>query len=181
MVLALLYRPIEEVQREELAEVKRLIDDIKFTDALDETALILEGWDLGGQRIFMVLHHLYLTRFCLYCVLFDMRQLLRTAEAKVRKKALGILRFWLNSICVHTVSGHSEAQSCAPFVLVGTHKDLGQSPIRPLSVLSVQLYCVRSVSSVFCVIAFVIPLRKTTPRSQSCYTRHSARTRHGPG
>ena len=126
------YRPIEEVQREELAEVKRLIDDIKFTDALDETALILEGWDLGGQRIFMVLHHLYLTRFCLYCVLFDMRQLLRTAEAKVRKKALGILRFWLNSICVHTVSGHSEAaQGCAPFVLVGTHKDLGQSPIRP--------------------------------------------------
>ena len=119
------YRPIEELQREELAEVKRLVDDIKFTDSLDENALVLEGWDLGGQRIFMVLHHLYLTRYCLYCVLFDMRQLLRTAATKARKRALGILRFWLNSIMVHTVSGDSEAaQGCAPFVLVGTHKDL---------------------------------------------------------
>ena len=72
----------------------------------------------------MVLHHLYLTRYCLYCVLFDMRQLLRTAATKARKRALGILRFWLNSIMVHTVGTEEDDDCCAPFVLVGTHKDL---------------------------------------------------------
>ena len=30
-------------------------------------------WDFGGQEEFYVLHHLYLTRFAAYAVVFDMR------------------------------------------------------------------------------------------------------------
>jgi hypothetical protein len=104
--------------------------------ALD--SLILEGWDLGGQRIFFTLHHLYMTRFSVFCVLFDMRQLCHDAARRfpdafqgvppgveVRQYALGVLRFWLNSIVVHTVGADDD--SCAPFVLVGTHKDIVHS------------------------------------------------------
>eukprot|EP01048_Picozoa_sp_COSAG05_P000363 COSAG05_NODE_9_length_39734_cov_180.598067_27_plen_1828_part_00 len=90
-------------------------------------SLILEGWDLGGQRIFYTLHHLYMTRYSIYCVLFDMRQLLPTAAKNVRTNALTVLRFWLNSIVVHTAS-NTEDDSCAPLVIVGTHKDLVPSP-----------------------------------------------------
>eukprot|EP01043_Picozoa_sp_COSAG02_P082677 COSAG02_NODE_20849_length_813_cov_1.362745_2_plen_100_part_01 len=67
-------------------------------DALGEDALTLEGWDLGGHPIYLVLQNLYVKRNCLYCVMFDMRQLVRIAATKVRKKALGILLSWLNSI-----------------------------------------------------------------------------------
>ena len=30
-------------------------------------------WDFAGQEVFYVLHHLYLTRFAAYAVLFDMQ------------------------------------------------------------------------------------------------------------
>jgi hypothetical protein len=35
--------------------------------------LRLSLWDFGGQEVFYVLHHLYLTRFAAYAVLFNMQ------------------------------------------------------------------------------------------------------------
>eukprot|EP01050_Picozoa_sp_SAG11_P037609 SAG11_NODE_14920_length_595_cov_0.812500_1_plen_154_part_10 len=108
------------MSRSEIEDAIRLLPGRAKT--LD--SLILEGWDLGGQRVFFTLHHLYMTRYSIYCVLFDMRQLL-PGEPE-RKHALAVLRFWLNSITVHTVN--EVDTSCAPFVLIGTHKDLVPSP-----------------------------------------------------
>eukprot|EP01047_Picozoa_sp_COSAG01_P002145 COSAG01_NODE_55_length_31115_cov_105.202533_2_plen_1797_part_00 len=122
-------RPQEEME----AAIRMIPGCAKALDSL-----ILEGWDLGGQRIFFTLHHLYMTRFSVFCVLFDMRQLCHDAVSRfpdafqgvppgveVRQYALGVLRFWLNSIVVHTVGADDD--SCAPFVLVGTHKDIVHS------------------------------------------------------
>eukprot|EP01047_Picozoa_sp_COSAG01_P047861 COSAG01_NODE_4611_length_4879_cov_9.632845_3_plen_851_part_01 len=84
--------------------------------------------------MFMTLHHLYMTRYSVYCVLFDMRQLVPDVDTRFpgafpavpvgvspTKHALSVLRFWLNSIVVHT---RDESGSCSPLVIVGTHKDL---------------------------------------------------------
>ena len=115
--------------------IRRLAGNLKTRDSL-----IIEGWDVGGQPIFAVLHHLYMTRYSFFCELFDMRQLVPDAEQRFpdafpdvphgvspRKHALAALRFWLNSIVVHTAGAEQEDDLCAPFVLVGTHKDIVQS------------------------------------------------------
>ena len=116
-------------------DIRRLAGNLKTRDSL-----IIEGWDIGGQPIFAILHHLYMTRYSFFCELFDMRQLVPDAEQRFpdafpdvphgvspRKHALGALRFWLNSIVVHTAGAEQEDDLCAPFVLVGTHKDIVQS------------------------------------------------------
>ena len=38
--------------------------------------LRLSMWDYGGQDNFYVLHHLYMSRFCVYLVMFNMQWLL---------------------------------------------------------------------------------------------------------
>ena len=38
-------------------------------------------WDFAGQEVFYVLHHLYLTRFAAYAVLFDMQVRPKPSEA----------------------------------------------------------------------------------------------------
>ena len=119
----------------QVEDIRRLAGTLKTRDSL-----IIEGWDLGGQPIFAILHHLYMTRFSLFCELFDMRHLVPDAEQRFpdafpdvphgvspREHALGAMRFWLNSIVVHTAGADPEDDFCAPFVLVGTHKDIVQS------------------------------------------------------
>ena len=91
-------------------DIRRLAGNLKTRDSL-----IIEGWDIGGQPIFAILHHLYMTRYSFFCELFDMRQLVPDAERRFpdafpdvphgvspRKHALAALRFWLNSNVVHT-------------------------------------------------------------------------------
>ena len=83
--------------------IKRLPGSAKMLNSL-----ILEGWDLGGQPIFAVLHHLYMTRYSFFCLLFDMRQLVANAEQRfpdafpgvpagvsALNHCMGVLRFWL--------------------------------------------------------------------------------------
>ena len=86
----------------------------------------------GGQRIFQVIQHLYLTRFGVYALAFRLTDLL-SQDAKIRDEALEYLRFWLQSVSTHAVATPEqllEAQvtdedetRLAPMLLVGTHLD----------------------------------------------------------
>ncbi len=91
-----------------------------------EQALRLSLWDFAGQDVFYSLHHLYLTRYCVYLVMFNMEWLSSSAGDDVKKECLGFLRFWLNSILVHAVDPAD--QSIAPIFLIRTHKDIVCDP-----------------------------------------------------
>ena len=68
-------------------------------------------WDFGGQRVFYSLHHLFLTRYGVYLVVFDLKK-----HKKKPAESFDFLQFWLQSIRLHAKK--------APVILVGTHVDL---------------------------------------------------------
>ena len=78
-------------------------------DAKD--AIRISIWDYGGQSVFYTLHHLFLTRFGVYLVVFNLTELLERPD-----ESSNYLLFWLNSIKLHAPS--------APVLLVGTFLDL---------------------------------------------------------
>ena len=80
------------------------------------TDLILSLFDFGGQSVFNIIHHLFLTSYGVYVVVFNMVDMLDH-----KQKCLTELSFWINSIVMHT--RHSEGSNTAPVFLVGTHKD----------------------------------------------------------
>jgi len=84
----------------------------------DNVSLIISFWDFGGQRVFYSLHHIFLTRYGIYLVVFDMRKIL-SKDQQVSKSAKEYLEFWLKSIKAHA--------SNAKVILVGTHHDIIQS------------------------------------------------------
>ena len=87
--------------------------------------IVVSVSDYGGQDVFYALHHLFMTRNAVYIVVFNMEWLLEAGP--VRDKALSYLRFWINSITVHTYD--SATGSLAPIAIVGTRKDQVSSPI----------------------------------------------------
>ena len=87
-------------------------------------ALRLSLWDFGGQNKFYVLHHLYLNRYGVYVVMFNMEWLLPGAPEY--DGCLEYLDFWLSSISMHAVD--SKDGSLAPILLVGSHKDKVSRP-----------------------------------------------------
>ena len=91
----------------------------------DTSKFVISLFDYGGQTVFNVIHHLFLTRYGVYTLVFNMEQLV-SSDPAVRENCLSTLSFWLNSIVMHTWS--EEAQATAPVFLVGTHKDLVSSP-----------------------------------------------------
>ena len=80
----------------------------KYPDIQNQ--IILTVWDYAGQELFYQMHTLFLTRYGIYLVVFDMEKLLNDTKYELNR-----LKFWLDSIYVH-------AQG-APFILIGTHKD----------------------------------------------------------
>ena len=67
-------------------------------------------WDFGGQSVFHNLHHLFLSRYSVYLVVFKMPHMLKDPQ-----RAAEMIRYWLNSLALHAKG--------APILLVGTHKD----------------------------------------------------------
>jgi len=77
----------------------------------EEISLII--WDYGGQEVFHVLHHLFLTEKGIYVVVFDIREIigrdkfkdkLSEKEFKMMDSVEGSIetvRFWLESIRLH--------------------------------------------------------------------------------
>ncbi len=107
-----------------------------MTEVIDESLLkelgktvspsniVVSVSDYGGQEVFYALHHLFMTRNAVYVVVFNMEWLLEAGP--VREKALSFLRFWINTITVHTVD--ATTGSVAPIAIVGTRKDRVSTP-----------------------------------------------------
>lgn len=85
-----------------------------------QNPLKLMAWDFGGQDVFSTLHPLFLTRYGVYLVVFDMRRLSSDGSEANRSACLSNLRYWLFSIVESTRS--ATENSAAPIFLVGTHK-----------------------------------------------------------
>ena len=79
-------------------------------------ALAFSVWDYGGQRVFQTVQHLFLSRYGVYVLAFDLTKLRGgSAESAVTKGSLEYLRFWLQQIGMSALG--------APLVLLGTHLD----------------------------------------------------------
>lgn len=79
--------------------------------------LTITFWDFGGQKVFYSLHHIFLTRYGIYMVVFDMRKFQNSNE---RVEAIEYVEFWLHSIKSHAPN--------AKVVLIGTHFDSINNP-----------------------------------------------------
>ena len=113
---------VEEESLEELDVARRYSEGIYGTimEGGEETRVQLTIWDYGGQRVFYALHHLFLTEYGVYTLVFDMREVLKNED-----DAVEYLQFWLKSIALHAPS--------APIVLVGTYRDVvGDSKWKPI-------------------------------------------------
>ena len=84
-----------------------------------QESLRLSLWDCAGQENFYMLLHLYLFRYCIYPLLFNMEWVLPGAPE--REECLKFLTFWLGAISMHAVD--PKDGSIAPILLIGTHKD----------------------------------------------------------
>ena len=72
-----------------------------------------------------VIHHFFLTRYGVYCVVFNMECLIHDDE-ETRTRCLDTLKFWVNSIVVHTFN--PQTTETAPIAFVGTRKDVVSNP-----------------------------------------------------
>ena len=91
--------------------------------------------DFGGQSVFNLLHPLFMTRFGVYTLVFNMEDLLLPDDSEQYKRGIVSLKFWLNSIAIHTMSEVKDEtiegtttssrviEKTAPVVIVGTRKD----------------------------------------------------------
>ena len=82
--------------------------------------------DFGGQDVFDPLHHLFITRTTVYIIVFNIQWLSSRADGTVKSRALHYLRFWIESVVVHTYNPVDKSTS--PICLVGTHADIVSSP-----------------------------------------------------
>jgi GTPase SAR1 family protein len=105
------------------------VDTATFNKCLSEniarkdqgSELIISLYDFGGQDIFNVLHHFFMSKFGVYIVVFDMELFLSKDEEK-RESCMKHLKFWMNSIVMHTYD--EKSGKTAPVALVGTRGDL---------------------------------------------------------
>ena len=104
--------------KKQVAIDEELVLKCLSSSVANESDLIIALFDYGGQSVFNVIHHLFLTSNGVYVLAFNMEWLV--AEGPNRVQCLDYMRFWLNSIAVHTMK---EDGSTAPVVLVGTRKD----------------------------------------------------------
>ena len=111
--------PTAFIEEEDIAKrfnADLIAEALKEEDNPTKQKLTLSIWDYGGQEVFYALHHIFLSEFGVYCVVFDMSLLVgSSATQATREKCIQRVQFWLRSICMHAKS--------APVFLVGTRKD----------------------------------------------------------
>ena len=98
----------------DMSLVMKYLAEVKVSDA----DLILSLFDFGGQSVFNIIHHLFLTSYGVYLLVFNMMDIL---DDNKREQSLSEMSFWINSIVMHTRDAMSGL--VAPVFLVGTHKD----------------------------------------------------------
>ena len=131
----------------------------------EEEPLRINLLDFGGQKAFYSLHSLYLTRYSVYLVVFNMQWLVGPAADEVgrdgmtkRASCFSFLTFWLNSIYLHAKAADD---SVAPILLVGTHGDRIRSAAEHEAISSM-IHDRFKASPVF---SSVIPLKQGTAGS----------------
>lgn len=106
------------VVRKEVKPVNEYKYDEKLSAdvAKEKDSVSISIWDFGGQRVFQTLHHLFLTRYGVYLLVFSMREAQKDFE-----KCRGYMHYWLSSISVFA--------STAPIIVAGSFFDqaLGDS------------------------------------------------------
>eukprot|EP00300_Choanocystis_sp_HF-7_P010705 c17098_g1_i2.p1 GENE.c17098_g1_i2~~c17098_g1_i2.p1 ORF type:complete len:1351 (+),score=321.26 c17098_g1_i2:301-4053(+) len=88
-------------------------------------SVTFSAWDYGGQDVFYSLHALFLTRYGVYLVVFNMEELADSAKPDTRAQCLEFFKFWLFSIAVHARGANN---TTPPVIIVGTHKDQVPDP-----------------------------------------------------
>ena len=91
-----------------------------------ESGLLLSVFDYGGQEVFDVIHHLFLTAYGVYALCFNMEWLRPSGSETKRVQSLAFLKKWLNSIVLHTHD--TKTNKSAPVILIGTHRDKVPDP-----------------------------------------------------
>jgi GTPase SAR1 family protein len=98
---------------------KCLSENIKRSGGNSE--LVISLYDFGGQDIFNVLHPFFMSRYGVYVVVFDM-ELFLSKDTEKRESCMKHLKFWMNSIVMHTYD--EEIGKTAPVAIVGTRGDV---------------------------------------------------------
>lgn len=103
-------------------EVTLAYEEKLFVDAQSNVdAIKMTIWDYGGQAVFYTLHHLFLSKFGVYLLVFDLRKLSKRGKKGSGRDGHGgepadeFITFWLNSVKLHAPG--------APVLLVGTFAD----------------------------------------------------------
>jgi hypothetical protein len=72
------------------------------SDNTSSSGIKMSIQDLGGQRVFYTIHHLFLRPYGINLLVFNMRMLCGDASDSDKTEALEFLRFWLNILAVRT-------------------------------------------------------------------------------
>jgi len=68
-----------------------------LSEGIEMGNLIISIFDYGGQSIFNAIHHFFLTRYGVYCLVFNMEWLIGDS-IEIRERCISYLCFWVNSI-----------------------------------------------------------------------------------
>ena len=114
---ALLLPALETKPKEDLDSeffMRTMIDRLKINEKLT-IALV----DFGGQRVFGAVHGLFMNKYGLYLLCFNMASWLADQQQCEEN-----IKMWVNSVVVYTgtVTVDGDLQP-APILIVGTHKD----------------------------------------------------------
>ncbi len=117
--------------------LKRIFNENLSKDPLDRgesdfLKFILSIWDLGGQVLYYILHHIFLRCHCLYILVVNLSRPLYSQvpshelpphTRQTSMKYVQSIEFWLDMLLSHMVKATSK-DDLPNILLVGTHKDL---------------------------------------------------------
>lgn len=122
---------VDDVEEFSYSNHKDLVSEYLNSDNQDN--LIMSLWDFAGQKLFFMMHHLFLTSHGVYLVVFNTQELLRdegealvgdhparTVNPKTREHCLRDILEWLNSIFIFAPK--------APVLVIGTCTDMMDDP-----------------------------------------------------
>ena len=126
----------EIMDEEEKEEAKRRlglaqIQENEGNQNLGFLKFILSIWDLGGQVMYYILHHIFLRWHCVYILVVNLSRPLHSLvpshelpphARKTQMKYYQSIEFWLNMIFSHMVKVEGMGE-LPKIVIVGTHKD----------------------------------------------------------
>ena len=104
--------PEEEKKPDRQMPVKKIAQNLSRESSEDSKLYAkISIWDFAGHQLYETMHHIFLNSRSFYLVVFSLVKL-KNSEGET----LETLRFWLNSVRVHTPRS-------TPMFLVGTHRD----------------------------------------------------------